>query len=54
MKKIDRHQTKLRLVLHHEVVLHLTPAQLAQAAGASGKTRCEGCRASVGGGASFQ
>ena len=43
MKKIDRQQTKLRLVLHHEVVLHLAREQLAQVGGASGKTMCEGC-----------
>ena len=53
MKKIDRRQTKLRLVLQHETVLHLTRDQLAQAGGASGNTNCEGCRAEGGPPGSF-
>ena len=43
MKKPARCPAKLRLVLQREIVLHLTREQLAQVAGASGKTMCEGC-----------
>ncbi|HET9621667.1 MAG TPA: hypothetical protein VFP84_09890 [Kofleriaceae bacterium] len=46
MKKIERKSRVLKL--HREIVLHLSPDELRQAAGGSNNTPCFGCHSGSG------